>query len=520
MKKLLLLLISFCTLNIYAQTNKEYEEFVKNRNAEFQQYEQSVNEEFSKFLEERWKEFNAMQGIPVPEKPKPDVMPNADDFKPAKPIKIDVEEIIKPTIIKEGEKITPEVSKIEEKHDRFEENPTVSQAEISAKPKSTFTTNALNFTLYNTKVETPSLSYFNARLNDVKEKNVSEFWNALDKANTSEVAEHLLTTKKQMQLNDWGFFNLCKETVNTVFSRNSANEKTVCCVYLLNQCGYEIKMGRSDNRLIYLLPSEQQIFKQAYINLDNKRYYIFEHEDKQNQRYPSVFTYKFDFDKNASKFNMNIYNPLNLESKNLKEVTKKINEVPVVLSNIAKNANAEISKSELSLEFKYNANIIDYYKNYPRTELIVYFNAAVDKSLSKSIKSQFEPFLKGKTELESVNIILKFINDNFKYKTDDDQFGYEKWFFCEENFYYPYGDCEDRSILFSWMVKELLSLDVVLLDYPKHIATAVHFNENVSGDYVTVNGKKYVICDPTYFNAKAGMCMPQYKNEKAKIITR
>ena len=45
-------------------------------------------------------------------------------------------------------------------------------------------------------------------------------------------------------------------------------------------------------------------------------------------------------------------------------------------------------------------------------------------------------------------------------------------------FYYPYCDCEDRSVLYSYLVRNLLKLDVVLLDYPNHIATAVCFNEN------------------------------------------
>ncbi|MDR2083758.1 MAG: hypothetical protein LBP67_02030 [Bacteroidales bacterium] len=516
MKKILLLTIVFCTLNLHAQTNKEYEEFLKNRSSELQQYTQSRNEEFSKFLEERWKEFNAMQGMPVPSQPKPDIMPDAGNIKPTEPVKIEVEDIIIPESPKIEEKIQPSDPKNEEiiKQEEIQidkkpispnpEKPSQNRKEPEHKFEPTVTPainkNVLNFSLYNTKLETPYVSTFNIRLKDIKEKSVSEFWDSLDRENLSEITGQLLKTKNEMQLNDWGFFNLCKETVNTIFKTNNSNEKTICGVYLLNQCGYEIKIARFEDRLIYLFPAEQQIFQQAYISLDNNKYYIFEHDKKSNQRYPSVFTYNFSFDKNASKFDLNINSPINIGNTNLNDKIANVNNE--------------------KLDITYSKNIIDYYKDYPRTELIVYFSAAVDESLSKSIKSQLGSMLQGKTELESVNFILKFINDNFKYKTDDDQFGYEKWFFCEENFYYPYGDCEDRSILFSWLVDELLNLDVVLLDYPNHIATAVHFNENVSGDYILVNGKKYIICDPTYFNAKAGMCMPQYKNQKATVISR
>ena len=113
---------------------------------------------------------------------------------------------------------------------------------------------------------------------------------------------------------------------------------------------------------------------------------------------------------------------------------------------------------------------------------------------------------------------FRFVQTAFDYKTDDQQFGKEKYLMMEETLHYPSSDCEDRSIMFSYLVKTLLKLDVVGLDYPGHIATAVKFNSDLTGDRVTHNGKVYVICDPTYINADAGMEMPQFKNVEPKII--
>ena len=64
----------------------------------------------------------------------------------------------------------------------------------------------------------------------------------------------------------------------------------------------------------------------------------------------------------------------------------------------------------------------------------------------------------------------------------------------------------------------MVGLDVVGLDYPGHVATAVRFNESVSGDSVNYNGKRYVISDPTYINASVGMAMPEFKSELPKVI--
>jgi len=93
----------------------------------------------------------------------------------------------------------------------------------------------------------------------------------------------------------------------------------------------------------------------------------------------------------------------------------------------------------------------------------------------------------------------------FAYQTDTQQFGYERPFFGDETFFYPACDCEDRAILYSILVRELLGLEVVLLHYPQHLATAVHFNETIQGDYLMIDGKKFLICDPTFLGASVGM---------------
>jgi len=126
--------------------------------------------------------------------------------------------------------------------------------------------------------------------------------------------------------------------------------------------------------------------------------------------------------------------------------------------------------------------------------------------------------MQGMDEQQAVNFLLRFVQTSLKYKTDEEQFGKENYMFPEETLYYPYSDCEDRAVLFAWLVQSLLGLDVVGLDLPGHVATAVRFNGQVPGDAVTYNGKRYVVADPTYINASVGMTMPDYKNTKPGVI--
>ena len=56
-----------------------------------------------------------------------------------------------------------------------------------------------------------------------------------------------------------------------------------------------------------------------------------------------------------------------------------------------------------------------------------------------------------------------------------------------------------------------MNLDIVFLHYEGHLATAVAFDEDISGDHIKANGRKYLVCDPTYINAPIGMEMPDVK---------
>jgi hypothetical protein len=120
--------------------------------------------------------------------------------------------------------------------------------------------------------------------------------------------------------------------------------------------------------------------------------------------------------------------------------------------------------------------------------------------------------------VDAVQQILWWVQTGLEYGYDDQIWGYDRAFFGEESIYYPYCDCEDRAILMSHLVRDLLGLDVCLVYYPGHLATAIHFANDVKGDYLVLNGVRYTVCDPTYIGATIGMTMPGMDNNKATVI--
>jgi hypothetical protein len=112
----------------------------------------------------------------------------------------------------------------------------------------------------------------------------------------------------------------------------------------------------------------------------------------------------------------------------------------------------------------------------------------------------------------AINFILNFVQNAFVYEVDNKQFGYEKVMFAQETLYYDKSDCEDRAVLFSYLVTKLFGFSVVGVKYKDHMATAIYIP--LKGDSVNIKSKKYVIADPTYVNASVGQSMPQYRSIK------
>jgi hypothetical protein len=152
------------------------------------------------------------------------------------------------------------------------------------------------------------------------------------------------------------------------------------------------------------------------------------------------------------------------------------------------------------------------------TKWSIYANTPLSKDVKEQLYPQLKPLINDKTQLEAVNILLNWVQTGFEYEYDDKVWEGDRVFFAEESLNYPFCDCEDRSILFTRLVRDLIGLKCILVFYPGHLAAAVNFTDSVNGDYIQLNGQKYIVSDPTYIGASVGMTMPEMDNKTAKVI--
>ena len=529
--------------------------FMKEELEDFDKFMDDADKDFINFMREPWKEFEAEKPVLKRVKPEP-VKPVVYDEKTApkseKPVCLTIEEILdmttsegkqkpvvqlnevdrivfdKPEVIVRKKK-DPKVIIIEEKAAdkptaQPEKKPVVEvvEAEPEAEPapvveagrrpepaaeprlpvSSTPTSPLYRGESGRSKIAYGGLAFYlnnslnrKCSLNGLNENAIADAYEALCNSDYKPLLADCAQIRKDLRLNDWGVFTLVRQVADTYCG--TANESIVMQQFLLNEMGYKARMARkaTEDKMMLFVATDCSIYAHPYITLNGQNYYNLSGNNEQCQFYMCQ--------KDSPK------------AKN--SVGMHLKEAPLFPGTVVSSTHqAKGSAARVTVDVP--KALMDFYKDYPQCDYSVYFNAPVNVAMENRILSSLAPLVQGRNEADAANILINFVQTAFQYQTDGQQFGYEKPFFVEELFYYPYSDCEDRAMLFSYLVRKLLGLDVVLLDYPEHIATAVRFNGNVSGDYLMVNGWKYTVCDPTYIGASIGMTMPRYKTVSAKVL--
>lgn len=332
-------------------------------------------------------------------------------------------------------------------------------------------------------------------LHSTKEMDVADAWKTLSEAKFATIVAACLKVRDTYQLPDWGYLHFLK-TIANAFLPEMKNEAQLLVMFILSQSGYQVRIARCNEQLYLLVPSSGEIYEYTYLILGGRKYYVI---DKSVGR-GSFYVYERDFPREQP-------------------FVWQMKELPRLSAEDATRTLKAQQYPEVQVTVDISKGLMEFMKDYPRcNDWNAYALASLSEQAKASLYSALRQVIKGKNKVEAVNILLNFMQTAFDYKTDEQQFGKERPLFGDETLYYPFCDCEDRSILFSILVRELLELDVILLNYPEHLATAVRFDNDVQGDYVMLESKRYVVCDPTYIGSHVGEAMPCYKNTKATII--
>ena len=435
-----------------------FEKFKRTQSKGYVTYKNESDAAFSSYLKEQWKQYVSEKSKVLYEKQKP--------------------EIIAPTIEKSIKPVGP-YAYISIKKNIIK---TIVPQEIKE--------NAIEVEYFGATLGFSNLtSIKDAKFYPTNQEGIATFFNLLVHSNYEQLVQEIEATQKRFNLNDWGVYLLITELSKVYYK--GLDEAKLFTWFLFNRLGYDVKVGLKEKHVVVMFYSKKTIYNTPNYLFKTKKFYVLaEYAKGSRQR---VYTYNKS-SKNAAK-------AFDLEMQELPLLAKKIKEKKLSFVDEGKN---------YSILFKYNQNLIDFMSTYPQADYTTYFNAHMENETYDAIAKGIKQCIEGKKMSVALNFVLHFVQKSFKYQVDEKQFGREKVMFAEETLYYDKSDCEDRAILFSYLVKKLFHIKVIGVKYRDHMATALYIP--MSGDSVQKGTRKYVIADPTYINANVGVSMKKYKS--------
>jgi hypothetical protein len=297
-----------------------------------------------------------------------------------------------------------------------------------------------------------------------------------------------------LKLDNFGNFLLVRKAVSLIFG-NLREQTLFTALYLRATLRKDIIIGYEADNFYCLARFDKQVYGQNTIVVNRQKYHMLL---MNGQKAPD---------------SLSGYYALGQEP-DLTPITLAIASWPKLNDKVATRYypfNGD------TLKINTNLFLIEYLKDYPATDLQVYFNAPLSEMALRTLDKALKPLLANKQPIEQVQTLLAFFHGSFVYKNDFEQFGQEKYMFSDESLYYPYTDCEDRAVLFSKLVTRYTGLPVIGLEYSKHVAVAVCFPVP-DGKPIIFKNRKYYICDPTIRKLKIGDEMPPYFSKILNII--
>ena len=484
-KRKVLMMIGFCLFsmnNVSAQTDKfrkMYEDFKKEAKANYDDFRKKANARYAEFVERAWKQFHALPALPKrqDETVPPVVLADEDKNKPIESTPIPIKDVVTP----------PEPEPQPEPVSPIKEQPIVEESKVG-------------FVYCGTECKVRFSDNDVFRLGGCDNETLAEAWTMLADGKYDNMIIDCLALREKMQLSDWAYLNMLVNMAGACLGES--NEAVLLAAFAYCQSGYRMRIGRADDKLYLLFASTHSIFDKPYYDIDGEKFYPLNCDVDQMQICGASF---------PNEQSLSLYVP--------KRQLFAVDETQ------ARTLTSE-RYSDMKFSVSVNKNLIDFYNTYPTstvddnfmTRWAMYANTPMEKEITERLYPVMKEKLKGLGQLDAVNKVLNWVQTAFVYEYDNKVWGGDRAFFSEESLYYPYCDCEDRSILFTRLVRDLLGLKCVLVYYPNHLASAVCFTENIEGDYITLDENRYTVCDPTYIGAPVGLTMPDMDNKTASII--
>lgn len=465
-------------LNAQTTFQQSYDAFKQQAKKDYEDFRRKANEEYAEWMRQAWEWHDKVEPVLCPkEETKPPVIyQEQEEQKDSKPIPYD--DVL--TIPEPNPQPNP-IAPIREDDGEYQK---------------------VVFQFYGTEgmVRAPKNGRF--KIHGKDEAAYAKAWEELSSEQYDNLIRDCLVLRMKHQLCDWAYLRMLGQMSEAVCGKGT-NEATMLQAFVLCQSGYKIRLGFTKaNDLRLLFKSEHLIYDLEGFRMKDGLFYILQ---PVNEGGLSICDISYPEEK-----------PLSLWITQEQLVTEQLSEERLLIPE----------DSMIAIHVKTNKNLVQFYNDYPTSMIgdnpvsrwAMYARAPLSAHAREALYPQLYDILKNADIVNAANWLLYWVQTAFVYEYDDKVWGKDRAFFAEETLFYPYCDCEDRSVLYARLVHDLLGLKVILVYYPGHLATAVLFNIPINGDYIDIDGLRYTVCDPTYIGAPIGVSMPDMDNASAKVV--
>ncbi len=321
------------------------------------------------------------------------------------------------------------------------------------------------------------------------------------------LVDQLKAIKKEMNLNDWMYFELMHNSIQHMLHGGNKYEKTLFAYFLLSKSGYDSKITFMNHKIWVNVYTEDELYEISTILLENKNFVnlssaVDKNDSAQNQVY--LLEHRIPGPKRAFSFDMEA----------LPNISPQPKEVSVGF---------DFKGQPIKLDITIDLNMIEILQNYPIFDEVSYLETPLSPTAIRSLKPQLDRYMQDMNEETQLEFLASITRMAFNYKEDHQAFGKNKPMIAEELFYYDYSDCEDRCALFYNLNKLTLDLPLLVIALPDHlsIAVAMKTSPTRAGNVITYQGRDYYFCDPTgpYNAHHIGTLPKEYRGSRYEILS-
>jgi len=462
--------------NEFAADGHEYTHFLE---ACFHSFSRGNDDQFSEYLSKPWNDYIISAGIE----------PEYSNFRRSRPVfKLsDLLTVPPPASLSYTEQALGQNSVL---------NNRLVTPRIRKPENDNFNKGAIKFRFYGNEI---NLSFdkllLNTEVKSVSEESTAAFWQQFCRSNNYHLIDQLMDYRDMLGLNDWGYFRLLKGTANHLFPGNKWATDLFCWALALHS-GFDVRLAYNQLGSTILFPCANTIYSRQFILINQKKYYL-----DTELKSAILATYNNNFSGASQQMDLSFHKSLNFTA-----------------SQTDRKILFTWNDTRYEFNFGYNPSVLRFYENYPRTDALIYFDAPLSSRLKEEIYSQFYPLISKMNKIESSAFLQQFVQNAFEYQPANLQSGGDRFLFPEEIFSRKAFNDKGHAVLYAWLVRNLLKLPVIGLDFQGFYSTAVCFDQPVEGNYYLWHGNKYTYVDPSFLHAPVGIMMPELAGLTPKII--